>query len=158
MSAFAKMMERVEVNANGCWIWKGANVGGYGVMMFGGKRYVTHRLAYESRVGELIPGLVIDHLCAVKSCCNPAHLEQVSYAQNSTRAVRMWGGTASRELWLKQLRNSADIRIARTANDQHAIARLEKIRKALREQRATLKEANRLVKLDGSKHKPITNK
>jgi len=47
------------------------------------KEYFGHRLAYSIFKGDLIDGLVIDHICRNKSCCNPDHLRQVTQSQNA---------------------------------------------------------------------------
>jgi hypothetical protein len=36
-------------------------------------------------VGPILDGLVIDHLCSVRRCCNPDHLEAVTNAENTRR-------------------------------------------------------------------------
>lgn len=46
----------------------------------------AHRLAYEERYGEIPEGLQIDHLCRVRWCCNPDHLEAVTPRVNSLRS------------------------------------------------------------------------
>lgn len=69
-----------------CWLWTLAkNTGGYGVWTVDRRQFLVHRLAYELWVGEIPPGLTVDHLCRVRSCCNPAHLEIVTRGENSLR-------------------------------------------------------------------------
>lgn len=69
---------------------------GYGTITkkFGGKAktWQVHRLAWETAHGPIKADLTVDHLCFNKTCCNPAHMELVSLAENSRRgAVRRWG-------------------------------------------------------------------
>ena len=45
----------------------------------------THRISYRLWVGEILPGLSIDHLCRRRLCVNPAHLEAVTNAENHAR-------------------------------------------------------------------------
>ncbi len=79
----------------GCWIWKGPVTGhGYGQLATPGAVDYTHRLAYELRHGPIAPGLHIDHLCSVRRCCNPDHLEAVSRLENWLRGQ---AGTAARQ-------------------------------------------------------------
>lgn len=70
-----------------CWIWKGARTSnGYGSFNVGGQRTVpAHRFAYELLVGPIPEGLDLDHLCRVRHCVNPMHLEPVTNAENILR-------------------------------------------------------------------------
>lgn len=76
------------VEPTGCWMWQRATQKGYGAMKVPNeKRMVrTHRLAYETLVGPISAGLHIDHLCKVRRCCNPTHLEPVTPAENVRRS------------------------------------------------------------------------
>lgn len=84
--------ERIKLHAkpneNGCWIW-GATVDkttGYGQITIDYKVYKAHRVSYEAFVGPIPKGLHIDHLCRVRSCVNPAHLEPVTPLVNVRRS------------------------------------------------------------------------
>lgn len=71
-----------------CWLWTaGKNSGGYGVTYASGRAMVAHRWAYESEVGPIPAGLQLDHLCRVRHCVNPAHLEPVTIRENVLRGV-----------------------------------------------------------------------
>ena len=48
---------------------------------------MSHRLAYELEIGPIPAGLEIDHLCRVRNCVNPAHLEPVTHAENIRRGT-----------------------------------------------------------------------
>lgn len=75
-------------NDNECWPWKAAlNEGGYGRLLVDGKMERSHRLAYTLLVGPIPEGLVIDHLCRNRACCNPSHMEPVSNAENVARGT-----------------------------------------------------------------------
>ena len=76
----------------GCFLWAGAvDRKGYGQYRAGSRRDGTrrtvraHRLAYEELVGPIPEGLQIDHLCRVRCCVNPAHLEPVTNRENVRR-------------------------------------------------------------------------
>jgi hypothetical protein len=62
---------------------------GYGQLATGqpGERVYTHRYAYEQAKGPIPAGMVIDHLCRNRACCNPDHLEVVTRGENVKRGV-----------------------------------------------------------------------
>lgn len=67
-----------------CWIWTGAFAvrTGYGKA---GRRGSAHRVAYELLVGPIPEGQQLDHLCRVRLCVNPDHLEPVTSQENLLR-------------------------------------------------------------------------
>lgn len=73
---------------SGCWLWMAAwDKHGYGLFTGYPKRlWRAHRFAYELIVGPIPTGLTIDHLCRVKCCVNPAHMEPVTASVNVKRA------------------------------------------------------------------------
>lgn len=69
-----------------CWLWIGyVSRNGYGQFTISGKHYYAHRVAYELETGPIPEGLQIDHLCRVRSCVNPSHLEPVTARENTLR-------------------------------------------------------------------------
>ena len=69
-----------------CILWTGCTTkAGYGQLSVLGKRLYTHRVSYEIFVGKIEEGLQIDHLCRVRNCIRPDHLEQVTSAENTRR-------------------------------------------------------------------------
>ena len=60
---------------------------GYVQVSVQGQLQYAHRLAYQSFYGPIPDGLVIDHLCRNRTCCNPAHLEAVTNRENTLRGV-----------------------------------------------------------------------
>lgn len=68
-----------------------ANGNGYFRVKQAGRRRYAHRVAYEVVHGPISAGLVIDHLCRNRWCCNPDHLEPVT---NSTNILRGTGASA----------------------------------------------------------------
>jgi hypothetical protein len=51
----------------------------------GGLVRMTHTVVFEALVGPVPPGLQLDHLCRVRCCCNPDHLEPVTGRENLLR-------------------------------------------------------------------------
>lgn len=75
-----------------CWLWTGPGdglgYGSFGLKTDDGWRVVkAHRFAYETMVGPIPAGLHIDHLCRVRHCVNPDHLEPVTLRENILRGV-----------------------------------------------------------------------
>ena len=76
-------------DGTGCWIWQRArNREGYGCIKSNGILLRAHRVAYEIVKGPIPEGLTIDHLCRVRACINPDHLEPVTGRENTLRGVR----------------------------------------------------------------------
>lgn len=67
-----------------CWTWTGrVEDNGYVRLFFGGERWLLHRLVWSILVGPIPEGLVLDHQCKVRSCCNPDHLRVVTQEENN---------------------------------------------------------------------------
>lgn len=77
----------IRVGRRDCWYWGALRTrDGYGC--FGVKTGVTvraHRYAYETLVGPIGSSLVLDHLCRIRFCVNPAHLDPVTPRENVLR-------------------------------------------------------------------------
>ena len=83
----ARFMSKVLVDDNGCWLWQGSlNRNGYGLFN-AGKTVIAHRYAYLTTRGEIDPANQLDHLCRVRCCVNPSHLEAVSARENNLRST-----------------------------------------------------------------------
>jgi len=69
-----------------CWVWTGTlSWQGYGHILIEGRMRRAHRVAYEMLIGPAPDGLDLDHLCRVRHCVNPAHLEAVTHQVNMLR-------------------------------------------------------------------------
>lgn len=73
-----------------CIMWTGTrDAKGYGMYRRPDNKKNTraHRFIYEMMIGPVSEGLTIDHLCRVKACINPAHLEVVTHRTNIRRSL-----------------------------------------------------------------------
>jgi hypothetical protein len=69
-----------------CVVWTGAKQrDGYGTFQMDGKSSLAHRVSYEALVGQVPTGLELDHLCRVRACVRPDHLEPVTTRVNVLR-------------------------------------------------------------------------
>jgi hypothetical protein len=70
-----------------CWLWTGrCNNKGYGRFSRLHQSIYAHRAGYELLRGAIPAGLDLDHLCFVKACVNPSHLDPVTSKVNAQRA------------------------------------------------------------------------
>lgn len=87
-----------EGEPNDCWLWQGAVASGskekpetqYGYISVGGRAggmVPAHRVVYEMYKGPISEGDEIDHLCRVRRCVNPHHLEAVASRENTRRGL-----------------------------------------------------------------------
>jgi hypothetical protein len=84
--------DKYKVDENGCWLWTGRldpdgyahplQLGGRGSKM---KKAMRH--FYEILIGPIQTRLHLDHLCRVRKCVNPWHLEPVTSKENSRRGL-----------------------------------------------------------------------
>lgn len=71
-----------------CHIWTGSiDQDGYGKISIKGVERRAHRIIYELEVGKIPKGLIINHLCRVRSCVNPKHLEATTHRINILSGV-----------------------------------------------------------------------
>lgn len=85
-----------------CWVWIGAlNNKGYGQFFLEGRLELAHRVAYLKLVGPIEEDREVDHLCRVRACVNPSHLEAVTHRVNLQRGdwsehANRWGGRCTK--------------------------------------------------------------
>lgn len=87
--AIERVWPRIQVGV--CWLWTGSlTTAGYGqVRSSEGPLVSVHRLVYETLVGPIPDGLELDHLCRVRHCCDPDHLEPVTPGENHRRGSQV---------------------------------------------------------------------
>lgn len=69
-----------------CWVWQGyITKDGYAQ-----RTGLVHRKLYEQRHSISLQGAELDHLCRVRCCVNPDHLEPVTHQEN------MWRGSTTK--------------------------------------------------------------
>lgn len=76
-----------------CWLWIACrNKDGYGSFGMGRSNGHSlsdraHRVAFRMAVGEIPEDREIDHLCRVRACVRPSHLELVTSRENTRRGM-----------------------------------------------------------------------
>lgn len=93
---FEKLAEKISIEGDyECWVWNGTIAKtGYGLVQVYErwnrekgrseyKQFSLHRLMYEMFKEPIPAGLVINHLCENKPCCNPLHLEACTTRENN---------------------------------------------------------------------------
>jgi hypothetical protein len=84
-----RIAAKIRVDESGCWIWTGSGCGDpskqYGHAWDGERQRVAHRVVYAILVGPIPKGLTLDHLCRVRRCVNPEHVELVTQRENTLR-------------------------------------------------------------------------
>lgn len=99
-----RFWNKVDKNGpGGCWLWTASLDGrGYGQFALdrieGKKRNVrAHRFSYEQIVGPVPQGFELDHLCRVRHCVRPDHLDAVPHIVNVHRGAgtgaALWDGS-----------------------------------------------------------------
>lgn len=83
---------------DGCWLWTAhLNHAGYGRVSLEGSMQLAHRAVYTLLVGAIPEGMHLDHLCRVRRCVNPAHLEPVTQRENTLRSTSHIAQIAARQ-------------------------------------------------------------
>lgn len=95
-----RFMEKVAKQSDGCWLWTGTvPKNGYGRFGIGvGQSTWAHRASWLLFRGPIPMDRELDHLCRVRRCVNPAHLEPVTHLENVRRGVAARGPFCKRGL------------------------------------------------------------
>lgn len=83
---------------DGCLVWVGGCTGdGYGYIR-GSEKYtqmLAHRYAWEQVHGTIPEGVLIDHKCFNRKCCNVVHLRTATRKQNNENLAGLKGNNTS---------------------------------------------------------------
>jgi hypothetical protein len=129
-AAIDRFWEKVDRSGD-CWLWTGCRATtGYGRFNVDGRVQQAHRWLLESLRNEPIPReLDVDHLCRVRQCVNPEHLEVVTRAENMKRAPYMRQRSRAEmcrnghDDWVPKMYNGTEYRMCRTCNNEGSRSR-----------------------------------
>ena len=84
MTALDRLKRHFTLNAAGCWHWTGPiDRHGYGRFTMAGETWLAHRAAWTLINGPIPAGMVLNHCCRNRACCNPLHLMLISRFENT---------------------------------------------------------------------------
>jgi hypothetical protein len=96
MSAVEERFQAKIRKTETCWIWTACkDGGGYGLLKVSRRMVKAHRFSYELHIGAIPPGMVVDHMCHVRECVNPAHLQAVTHKQNAENFAKEYSNSRS---------------------------------------------------------------
>src|SRR3990172_4957000 len=83
-AVLVRFWEKVRIT-DGCWLWMGGTIKGYGCFNSGIERVsqYAHRFAYYLWYG--LEERILDHQCDTPSCVRPHHLKPTTHKENILR-------------------------------------------------------------------------
>jgi hypothetical protein len=67
-----------------CWEWQKSKRSGYGFFKSGREKFIgAHRFSFVIHHGKIPEGMIVGHKCDNRCCCNPGHLEAITYSKNN---------------------------------------------------------------------------
>lgn len=96
-NTIGSLLSKVEIwQGIDCWLWPGLlTKGGYAVVSYQGKMQCLHRIIYSYFKGPIPEGYELDHICRIRHCCYPEHLEPVTRQENQRRGKGTAPGTVA---------------------------------------------------------------
>ncbi len=83
-----RILTKCFVNNKKCWLMlTSLDSDGYHIGSYRGKAVRTHKKIYVLTKGDIPKGMVTDHLCRNRNCCNPDHIEIVTNKENIRRGM-----------------------------------------------------------------------
>lgn len=94
-----RWIQKTKLLETGCIVWTASGTkNGYGRISLNNKKTLVHRIAWVAANGVDIPlGMQIDHLCRVRGCVLPDHLEIVTPKENTHRGESFAAVLGARE-------------------------------------------------------------
>ena len=126
-----------------CWRWTGTHDAyGYANFKVQDVDYKVHRVSYELCVGPIPEGLTLDHLCRVRDCVNPLHLEAVTIKENTIRGKQpefmdKWRANRRRSICINGHEMTPDNIYAQPGLNSHACRACRRISSQRRPKPAT---------------------
>lgn len=93
------ILANLDRTAGECWLWqRSIRPDGYGQVRWNGRPQLVHRVVYELLVGPIPDDRPqLDHLCRVRHCARPEHLEPVTNRENGLRGFGASGLNAAKD-------------------------------------------------------------
>lgn len=90
-----RIMRRARLTPEGCWEWLGADNGnGYGVMGWRldgvNETRPAHRVSFAAFRGPIPEGAHLHHVCGMRRCVNPMHVEPMAQGAHNALHVRTY--------------------------------------------------------------------
>jgi hypothetical protein len=132
-----RFWDKVQITDD-CWLWQAyVQPNGYGKFASGSRILYAHRFAYELAVGPIPKGMQIDHLCRVRHCVRPDHLELVTSGENTRRGLLGFGLSGLCRAGIHDMADPGNVYVARSGGRWCRLCAREGQRRYRQRQRVT---------------------